>query len=163
MLKAFYRRDLPHIQRADKAHFLTFCTKNRAVLPDWARQIVLDCCLHAHDREIALFAAIVMADHAHLIFVPLLDDQTNSPFSLARITKGIKGTSAHRINRIRGTTGSIWQDESFDHILRSSESIEAKTDYLLRNPVRASLVKAWSEYPWLWKQAVALAVRSPDD
>ena len=38
----FYRRNLPHLQRNDKPHFLTFCTYKRRVLPDWAREIVLD-------------------------------------------------------------------------------------------------------------------------
>ena len=163
MLKAFYRRDLPHMQRLGKAHFLTFCTKNRIVLPGWARQIVLDCCLHAHDSQIDLFVGVVMPDHVHLIFVPLLDEETNSAFPLAQITKGIKGTSAHKINKQLGASGSIWQDESFDHVLRSSEGVEEKTAYVLQNPVRAGLVKVWSEYPWVWKQALGLSFYPPNE
>ena len=31
---------------------------------------------------------------------------------------GIKGASAHSINKALGRKGSVWQDESFDHILR---------------------------------------------
>jgi hypothetical protein len=33
----FYRRNLPPMQRDDTPHFITFCTKLRRTLPDWAR------------------------------------------------------------------------------------------------------------------------------
>ncbi len=46
MPKAFYRRQLPHLQRDDKPHFLTFCTYSRWILPENIRSIVLDCCIH---------------------------------------------------------------------------------------------------------------------
>ena len=48
---SFYRRNLPHLQRDYKPHFITFVTKHRRVLPDWARQIVLDCCLRDHNEK----------------------------------------------------------------------------------------------------------------
>ena len=37
MLKAFYRRRLPHLQRDAKPHFVTFCTYHRWVLPETVR------------------------------------------------------------------------------------------------------------------------------
>jgi hypothetical protein len=46
--------------------------------------------------------------------------------------------------------GRVWQTESFDHVLRSSESLDAKIAYILENPVRAGLASDWKEYPWLW-------------
>jgi hypothetical protein len=36
----FHRRILPHLQRDNKAHFITFVTKNRCILPDWARDVL---------------------------------------------------------------------------------------------------------------------------
>jgi hypothetical protein len=42
--------------------------------------------------------------------------------------------------------GKVWQDESFDHVLRSDESLAAKMAYVAENPVRAGLVKASAEY-----------------
>src|SRR5204863_3674560 len=47
--------------------------------------------------------------------------------------------------------GQIWQHESFDHVLRREESIEAKVQYICENPVRAGLVKHPHEYRWLWR------------
>jgi hypothetical protein len=45
---AFYRRNLPHLQRDYKCHFLTLCTYKRWILPECAREIVFSCCLHDH-------------------------------------------------------------------------------------------------------------------
>jgi len=39
---SFYRRNLPHYQRDYKPHLVTFVTKDRLHLPEWARQIVLE-------------------------------------------------------------------------------------------------------------------------
>jgi putative transposase len=36
--------------------------------------------------------------------------------------------------------GNVWQDEFFDHVLRSSESCSQRWDYVKENPVRAGLV-----------------------
>jgi putative transposase len=42
----------------------------------------------------------------------------------------------------------VWQEEFFDHVLRSSESYSQKWDYVKENPVRAGLVKSSKEWPW---------------
>ena len=63
----------------------------------------------------------------------------------------IKGTSSHKINKQMHRRGKIWQTESFDHVLRCSENIDAKVAYLLENPIRAGLVASRNEYPWLWR------------
>jgi hypothetical protein len=65
----------------------------------------------------------------------------------------VKGASAHKTNRALGRNGRVWQTESFDHVLRSSDSLDAKVAYVLENPVRRGLVNLWAYYPWLWKKA----------
>ncbi len=50
-------------------------------------------------------------------------------------------------------TSQSWQEESFDHVLRSSEGLEAKSAYVLQNPVRRGLVADWREYRWVWQRA----------
>ena len=150
MLKSFYRRDLPHLQRDYKPHFLTFCTWQRWVLPDAARSIALESCLHDNGFKIDLQVAVVMPDHVHIIFVPLVNEAAQEIYSLAEITQGIKGASAHKINRMLKRTGTVWQDESFDRVLRSSEKLDEKVRYIAENPVRKGLVVSPSEYRWLW-------------
>jgi putative transposase len=151
----FYRRNLPHLQRDSKAHFITFTTKNRWILPDWARDIVLGCCRHDHGTKYDLRVAVVMPDHVHIIFTPLIDEPRQQVVSMAEIMKGIKGASAHAINRRLDRHRTIWLEESFDHVLRSSESLDQKVAYILENPVRSGLVRSWHDYPWLWHQPLA--------
>ena len=91
-----------------------------------------------------------MPDHVHLVFTPLRDGNGN--FTIPEILQGIKSASAHRINKLLGRKGEVWQQESFDHVLRREESIRAKLDYILSNPVRRGLVKNPLDYPWLWRQ-----------
>jgi len=131
---------------------VTFCSDHRWVLPGRVRQIVLECCLHDNSAKFDLRVAVVMPDHVHMIFTPLVNLQAMEVYSLAEIMDAIKGASAHKVNRALGRKGRVWQPESFDHVLRSSENLDATMGYLLENPVRAGLVKEWTVYPWLWKK-----------
>ncbi len=91
-----------------------------------------------------------MPDHVHLIFTPLVNQKAREVYSLAEIMDAIKGASAHIINRRLGRTGKVWQTESFDRVLRSSEKLDEKIQYILNNPVRRGIVSTWPEYRWLW-------------
>ena len=144
-----YRRRLPHYQRAGRALFVTFCKANRYPFPPEARGVVLHHCLHDHGKRFQLHAAVVMPDHAHLLLTPLPDEE-GWPYGLPSILKRLKGTSARSINKLLGLCGPVWQEESFDHVLRSQESLEEKLEYLRQNPVRRGLVKNAEDYPWLW-------------
>src|SRR5208283_3194301 len=68
MPKAFYRRKLPHLQRDNQPHFLTFCTHMRWTLPEPARDLTVECCIHDNERKIRVHAVVVMPDHVHMIF-----------------------------------------------------------------------------------------------
>ena len=70
----FYRRNLPHLQRDFKLHFVTFVTKNRWNLPEQARDIVLASARHDDTLHYDLHAAVVMPDHVHLILTPLINE-----------------------------------------------------------------------------------------
>jgi REP element-mobilizing transposase RayT len=150
--KAFYRRQLPHLQRDNKPHFLTFCTHRRWTLPEAARSIALECCLHDDGIKMNVQVAVVMPDHVHMVFTPLVNPQAMEVYSLAEITNAIKGASAHKINRAMQRQGRVWQPESFDHVFRSSESLRHKVQYVLENPVRQGLATRWENYPWIWQK-----------
>ena len=66
------------------------------------------------------------------------------------ILQSLKSSSAHSVNKLLGTSGPVWQTESFDHVLLSGESLVEKREYIRQNPVRKSLVKITEDYPWLW-------------
>jgi len=160
-----YRRNLPHLQRDTTPHFITFVTKFRWRLPDFARNIVLSSCFHDHRRRYELYVAVVMPDHAHIILTPAINHERLEIFSLVEIMRGIKGSSGRAINQKLSRQGAVWQEESFDHVLRSSESLDAKVEYILQNPVRRGLVRDWRDYPWAWKRpspdAARMTVREP--
>ena len=149
-----YRRNLPHIQKADRAHFVTFVTYGRWILPPAARDLVLAHCLHDNGSKMRLYIALVMPDHVHMIFTPLLAEN-GQPFSFAEIQGSIKGASSHSVNRALNRSGTVWEDESFDHVLRSSESLNNKVRYVRENPVRKGLVSRPEDYKWLWEEVPA--------
>jgi REP element-mobilizing transposase RayT len=157
----FYRRKLPHLQRDFKRHFVTFCTYQRWLLPDWARAIALRSCLHDNEVMHFLHVALVMPDHVHLIFTPLINEPKNEFYSLAQVMCRIKVASGQLIHQQMNRLGRVWQTESFDHVLRSSESLDAKIAYILENPVRARLVSHWKDYPWIWVREVESRRDSP--
>jgi REP element-mobilizing transposase RayT len=161
--KYCYRRRLPHLQKADAALFVTFCTGAHLILPDWARDLVLEHCLREGGlrplagegaratlpSRIHLYAVVVMPDHVHLLFLPLRDGN-GTHFALVDTLQCLKSATAHRINRLLHTSGPVWEEESFDHVLRSDESLQEKCEYIRQNPVKAGLVARPEDYRWLW-------------
>ena len=159
MMKDFYRRSLPHIQSYNAVYFVTFKTRRDLFLSRAARTIALRHVLFENGKRIELHAAVVMPNHVHLLFTALEDD-CGEPYSLAEIMKGIKGSSAYRINRLLERRGHLWRDESFDRVLRSRE-FENKFNYICANPVDAGLCIRPKEYRWLWTQPAQARVPVP--
>ena len=163
LAKYRYRRRLPHLQKADAALFVTFCTGGRMVLPEPARDLVLAHCFReagilavagegarpTSAARIRLHAVVVMPDHIHLLLTPLRNEQ-GWPFPLVDILQRVKGATAHRINKLLHRSGPVWEEESFDHVLRSDESLKEKCEYIRQNPVKAELVHQAEDYKWLW-------------
>ena len=147
--KSEHRRNLPHLQVEGKTYYVTFCTHNRWTLPEEIRPLVVQHCLHDHGTKLHMHALVVMPDHVHLIFTPMADP-SGSPYGLSEILGGIKGASAHTINKRLARKGPVWQDESFDHILRREEKLEQKVEYIRQNPVRKGLVAKPEDYPYTW-------------
>ncbi len=76
-------------------------------------------------------------------------------FALPEILRAIKGCSARSINKLTGEAGAVWQDESFDHVLRGDESLQETIEYIRQNPVRKGLVETPEDYQWLWVECGA--------
>jgi REP element-mobilizing transposase RayT len=144
-----YRRMLPHYQKAGRTVYITFRKANRIPFTPEARDAILQHCLHDNGKRYDLHATVVMPDHVHLLLLPLRDEK-GWPYSLPTILKLLKGCSARTVNKLSGARGPVWQEESFDHVLRSQESFEEKLEYVRQNPVRRGLVKRPEDYKWLW-------------
>jgi ATP-dependent DNA helicase RecG len=103
-----------------------------------------------------MFAACVMPDHMHLLIQPWPkgdDDKGKSAFwELSELLHSIKSFSAHSINELEKTSGSIWQKERFDRYVRSDRDLEEKFHYIVRNPWNSGVAKRNEDYPWIWTQ-----------
>ena len=86
----------------------------------------------------------------HLLFACRTDGEGNT-YGMSEILSGIKGASAHSVNRLLNRRGHVWQDETFDHILRCEDSIHEAAQYICQNPVRKGLVQSENAWPWLWR------------
>jgi REP element-mobilizing transposase RayT len=150
-MKFAYRRNLPHIQRVGAPHFFSFDTHRRWVLPYTARDIVMRSLFHHDGTKIQVHGAVVMPEHVHLV-CSFLRSPDGNVFTMAEVMQSTKGFTAHEVNRTLKKRGRVWQDESFDHIIRHDETLESKMEYLKQNPVRRGLVTRPELYPWLWAE-----------
>lgn len=139
-------RNLPHLQVPEATYFITFRCRKGLQLQAEDRSIVLQSFHHWNGKRIDLDAVVVMPDHVHALL------RITDGSSLSAITHSIKSYSANQINQRNGRSGPLWQDESFDHIVRDAVSWQEKFDYIRNNPVKAGLVKAPGEYGWVYPQ-----------
>ena len=116
---------------------------SRALARFEVREVVRERILHFDGVRYVIHAAAIMPTHVHALVQPLLQH------TVASILKGIKGTSARQANQLLGTAGAFWQDESYDHIVRSNEQLWHYFRYIEENPRKAGLRE--DEY-WLYKK-----------
>lgn len=172
----FYRRRLPHLYSIGQPLFLTWrlygsLPRNRS-FPDHALRsgrafVALDrlldkaqtgpsylripaiadmvaASIHYHAdvlQRYALHAFTVMPNHVHLLATPYIP--------LPKLTKTLKSFTGKRGNQTLGLTGkAFWQDESYDHLVRSQKESDRIRLYIEQNPVRAGLVTQAGQYRW---------------
>jgi REP element-mobilizing transposase RayT len=104
--------------------------------------IVQDTLLESDGRRYELAAWCVMPNHVHAVLAPLLEVR------LSAIMQSWKGSTSRRINLHLNRTGSLWQRESFDHLIRSADSFEHLVDYVEMNPVVAGLCQCREDWPF---------------
>ncbi|MFC2077006.1 transposase, partial [candidate division KSB1 bacterium] len=137
------RRHLPHWTMEGATYFVTFRTKKIKLRPD-ERAAILANLKEGHKKYYLLSAATVLPDHTHVIITP------KSSYDLSHILKGIKGNTAKEINRRRKTTGSVWQADSFDRIIRDEEEFVEKMNYIINNAVKKALSDDPYDYSGLY-------------
>ena len=99
--------------------------------------------------EYELGCYVVMANHVHAVVRPLISSESD----LEDIIQRWKGRSAVEINRLRGASGTLWQRESFDRIIRDEEHLWRVIQYIGRNPRNAgidpSMCPLWIRPSWI--------------
>jgi putative transposase len=88
-----------------------------------------------------LHCFVIMPNHVHLLITPTA--------SVRRLMNGLKGVTARDANIILGRRGNhFWQDESFDHWVRSPQEFDRIHAYIEMNPVSAGLAARPQDWPW---------------
>jgi REP element-mobilizing transposase RayT len=98
-------------------------------------ELVAQSLLHFHEERYELGCSVVMANHAHAIVRPLRP----GAIELEDIIGNWKSYTARRINAAIGETGDLWQDESYDRIIRNEEHLWKSIQYIGRNPEKVGL------------------------
>jgi putative transposase len=103
---------------------------------------------HFDGEQYDLDAFVLMPNHVHLLVKPCSD----RVHPLERLEQAWKAYSSREINLARGTQGSLWQQESFDRIVRDEEHLFRCIQYIGSNPRRAGLspseTRRWIRPDW---------------
>ena len=144
------RRNLPHWQEPGKVYFITWrCIKERTIRPE-ERTIVMEALRHWDGVKWLVYVAVVLPDHVHILAQPLPRGEGGA-FDLAEIIHSVKSFSSQKINRLVGNSGSLWQDERYDRIVRDEAEFLEKWQYIRNNPLKEELSPTPEEYPWLYE------------
>jgi putative transposase len=88
-----------------------------------------------------LHAFVVMANHVHMLVTPLVP--------ATKWLGPLKGFTSHQANGVIGAHGKpFWQDESYDHLVRSGKEFDRIRAYIEFNPVKAGIAAAPELFPW---------------
>lgn len=103
--------------------------------------------LHFHSLRYEIGCFVIMANHCHLVIRPF------DSFELEDEIGSIKSVTSRTINRRAQSEGSLWQQESYDRIIRDEEHLYRVVQYIGSNPRLAGIPKAswhrWMNPAWL--------------
>lgn len=145
----------PKLTEIDKEIFLKYDSilDNSSSGPQWLKEgavseIVKEALHYRDQKEYDLYTFCIMSNHVHLVFKHLVHDIENlSKHPVTDILAGLKKFTARKCNIILQRSGSFWQAESFDRLIRNDKELEKTISYTLNNPVKAGLVNRWEEWP----------------
>jgi putative transposase len=88
---------------------------------------------HSHGTRCQHYAWVIMPNHVHLLF------SLRKEYLLSDLICSWKSYSSRQINRLLARTGSLWQKDYFDRLVRNSEHFWNCANYIRNNPRRAHL------------------------
>lgn len=91
-------------------------------------KIVADSLMHFDGDRYYIGDFVVMPNHVHLLVCLIGEtDILDQCYSWKKFTAG-------KMNKVLGQSGRFWQEESFDHLVRSPEQFHAIQRYISDNP-----------------------------
>jgi REP element-mobilizing transposase RayT len=151
-------RKAPELEREYHARFtkryMTYLDRGygRCVLRDERAATIVAESLHHFDGDrYELGDFVVMPNHVHLLVCLIGETEIEAQ------CRSWKKYTATQINRLLGTSGRMWQAESFDHLVRSPEQFEYFRWYIANNPHKTQL----REGEFLYCPKVVGTLRAP--
>ncbi len=92
------------------------------------------------EASCSLHAYAIMPNHVHMLLTPLIPPP--------KLMQFIKGKSAREANKLLGISGTFWQHESYDRLVRTPEEFTKIKNYIESNPVKAGLAGTQEAYRW---------------
>jgi REP element-mobilizing transposase RayT len=109
-------------------------------------QIVAETLRHFEGERLVMISFVVMPNHVHALFVQ------NPEWVLEKLTHSWKRFTTRQINKLLGRSGSFWQRDYFDRLVRDEKHFANCVRYIRRNPEKANLSP--SEFV-LWESDLA--------
>ena len=91
---------------------------------------------------------VLMPDHLHML-VSFPSDE-----GMKKVVANFKEITAKK-------TGLLWQQNFFDHRLRSDESFDEKAHYIRMNPARKGLVSRTEDWRYAWMPSPSVGAAGP--
>ncbi|KAA1150899.1 REP-associated tyrosine transposase [Pseudoalteromonas fuliginea] len=121
---------------------VTICTKKRTqIFKNFESACIAIRGLVYMQNKVNTICYTLMPDHLHWLF-QLKDLPLND------VVRQYKSITTVNINKFNYSNGSIWQQNYFEHKLRTEEDLINQARYIVANPLRAKLVNEVGEYPF---------------
>lgn len=92
------------------------------------REIVEKTIMFKDGTDYRVISYVIMPNHVHLLLLLAPGRLTHA------IMHSIKSYSSSQIKKLHPVTGSVWQRESYDHIVRNLDELEHCIAYIRANP-----------------------------
>ena len=96
-------------------------------------QIVAETLRHFERERVVMASFVVMPNHVHALFVQ------NPEWALEQRIHSWKRFTTRQINKLLGRSGSFWQRDYFDRLVRDEKHFANCVRYIRRNPEKANL------------------------
>lgn len=97
-----------------------------------AARIVAKAITHFDGERYELLTWCVMPNHVHGVFCRCTD--------VAAVVHSWKSFTSKQLNRLRGSSGKVWEDDYFDRAVRNPRELQRVIDYVQHNPTKGGLV-----------------------
>ena len=139
-----------YILREQYFHAFEHALEKNLNQPHWLKNdsvasIVLNSLLFNNNKQYTLWCCCIMSNHVHILLYPF----PGCPL-LHAILQNHKKFTSRESNKVLGRSGTFWAEESYDTIIRDDTHFYNCIKYSINNPVKAGLVKKWTDWKGTW-------------